>query len=139
MELSDEDSNFEMIEMSTIILEIGKYLASSFDFCCILPVYCKAQKLTENMLIQFDLLASKNDSARESQTRQNCPFFFFYFAFLRETKFKETAVQCCRKVLAENPHSIYQKSPLVPTKFSSQKSPHFAKISPLFSKNPTIF
>ena len=84
MELSDEDSNFEMIEMSTIILEIGKYLASSFDFCCILPVYCKAQKLTENMLIQFDLLASKNDSATESQTRQNRPFSFFYFAFLRE-------------------------------------------------------
>ena len=47
--------------------------------------------------------------------------------------------QCCQKFLAENPHSIYQKSPLVPTKFSSQKSPHFAKISPLFLKIPTIF
>ena len=47
--------------------------------------------------------------------------------------------QCCQKVLAENPHSISQKSPLVPTKVSSQKSPHFAKISPLFLKIPTIF
>ena len=49
------------------------------------------------------------------------------------------SVQCCQKVPAENPHSIYQKSPLVPTKVSSQKSPHFAKISPLFLKIPTIF
>ena len=47
--------------------------------------------------------------------------------------------QCCQKVLAENPHSIYQKSPLVPTKVSSQKSPHFAKISPLFLKKLNNF
>ena len=61
---------------------------------------------------------------------EDCNFCVFIFAM---------AGQCCQNVPAENPHSIYQKSPLVPTKVSSQKSPHFAKISPLFLKIPTIF